>query len=85
MMCFIPRIRKNADEEEDEVRSKEMLEDSSYTIMKDSAAAAAVEWVMGRSQNQQKSIPGFLAGEGGGKGKRKSRLSAWGTKLVGGT
>lgn len=84
MMCFIPQIRKNADEEEDEIRSKEMLEDSSYTIMKDSAAAAAVERVMGRSQNQQKSIPGFLAG-GGGKGKRKSRLLAWGTKLVGGT
>ena len=43
MMCFIPQIRKNADEEEDEIRSKEMLEDSSYTVMKDSAAAAGVK------------------------------------------
>lgn len=68
MICFIPQVREKADEETDETRIKEMLEDSSYTIIKDSAAA--VERVMGRSENQQKSIPGFLWGRRGkGKGR----------------
>lgn len=68
MICFIPQVREKSDEEEDETKSKEMLEDSSYTIMKDSVAPVVVERVMGRNQNHQKSIPGFLAGEEG-KGK----------------